>query len=251
MSSRPATSCHLTYPLPAEKINSASSWSLQATVRVEESTDCTYFCVVGWAPGGYSGIQEIDNNRKVAIFSMWNEGRNNVELVSAGQGAKVTEFGGEGTGLKCMKEFKWDKEVPVTFVVTGVLEDSATNTWMCYCEYIYKGERNFMAAYRRSGGNEKPLHSGGFYSFVEDWDRCEGAEGHCIQRSAYFSNQKATLDGHSVDLSRIANFSKVENGHDLFGAEKATGGCNGSEFFLCTGGVCDRKAVANGTVLRK
>ena len=40
---------------------------------MKESRDCTYFCVVGWGPGGYSGIQQINSERRVAIFSMWND----------------------------------------------------------------------------------------------------------------------------------------------------------------------------------
>ena len=48
---------------------------------------------------------------------MWNEGENLVELVRAGEGALVSGFGGEGEGLKCMKEFNWVEENPVLFRV--------------------------------------------------------------------------------------------------------------------------------------
>ncbi len=60
---RPATSCHLRYGAggPYMKVADLSDrFELECTTTVEESADCTYFCVVGWGPGGYSGIQQVD-----------------------------------------------------------------------------------------------------------------------------------------------------------------------------------------------
>jgi len=101
---RPATSCHLTYHLPGELLNS-TTWTLQCTVTPELSHPATYFCVVGWGPGGYSGIQEVEVGHRVAIFSMWNDGNRSVEEICHGPGVKVETFGGEGTGLKSMMDF--------------------------------------------------------------------------------------------------------------------------------------------------
>ena len=44
-------------------------WRLQCTVNVKDTADSTYFCVVGWGPGGYAGIKEVDINTRLAIFS--------------------------------------------------------------------------------------------------------------------------------------------------------------------------------------
>ena len=52
-------------------------WTLQCTVNVKDTADSTYFCVVGWGPGGYAGIKEVDSNTRLAIFSMWNEEETN------------------------------------------------------------------------------------------------------------------------------------------------------------------------------
>ena len=52
-------------------------WRLQCTVNVKDTADSTYFCVVGWGPGGYAGIKEVDINTRLAIFSMWNEEESN------------------------------------------------------------------------------------------------------------------------------------------------------------------------------
>ena len=43
---RPATSCHLRYPLPQE-VEDCSDWELSCTVTVAASCPSTYFCVVG------------------------------------------------------------------------------------------------------------------------------------------------------------------------------------------------------------
>merc|ERR1711892_1314144 len=105
---KPATSCHLKYPLPAE-VELTSFWQLECSVVVRSSSPASYFCVVGWGPAGYSGIQEVDNDRKVAIFSMWNQGDNRVTLVSKGDSVAVDDFGGEGTGLKTMRDLEWSE----------------------------------------------------------------------------------------------------------------------------------------------
>ena len=68
---RPATSCHLKYPLPSH-VDTCHDWELSCSVTVLHTCPATYFCVVGWGPGGYSGIQQVDEDRRVAIFSMWN-----------------------------------------------------------------------------------------------------------------------------------------------------------------------------------
>ena len=120
---KPATSCHLRYgpELPDYLPSQAKNWSLQCTVQVEKSTDCTYFMVVGFGPGGYCGIQQLPNNKRKAIFSMWNQDFNSVYLVKAGEGVEVTEFGGEGTGIKTMRNFDWEEGVEITFRVEAQL----------------------------------------------------------------------------------------------------------------------------------
>ena len=56
-----------------EKIMREHGWCLQCTVNVKCTADSTYFCVVGWGPGGYSGIKQVDSNQRLAVFSMWND----------------------------------------------------------------------------------------------------------------------------------------------------------------------------------
>ena len=63
---KPATSCSLRYgpKLPDFDPETNTNWLLEATVQVERSADNTYFSVVGFGPGGYSGIQQKPNNER-------------------------------------------------------------------------------------------------------------------------------------------------------------------------------------------
>ena len=58
-----------------------------------------------------------------------------------------------------------------------------------------------MSSYRRSG--PRPLSASGFYSFVEDWDRCSGAAGHLVCRQAEFSDQAISVKVGCVMLDKF------------------------------------------------
>ena len=114
---QPATSCHLRYgPELPDWINSATEWKLECTVKVEKSTSCTYFMVCGFN-AGYCGIQDLPGGERKAIFSIWNSGPINVELVEANPKAEVSKFGGEGTGIKTMMTFPWREGDLITFQI--------------------------------------------------------------------------------------------------------------------------------------
>lgn len=72
--------------------------------------------------------------------------------------------------------------------MTGVKDGDA---WICSCYFLHRGQSHFMASYRRTG--PRPLSASGFYSFVEDWDRCSGAAGHLVCRRAEFSDQAISV----------------------------------------------------------
>jgi hypothetical protein len=231
---RPAASCHLSYPLP----EFLGRWRLECSVSVSSSGPASYFCVVGWGPGGYSGIQQLEDGRRVALFSMWNRGAVSVEEVRHGPGVLVSTFGGEGTGLKAMAACAWREGELVTFSVSGEPEgEGPAEAWRVSCSFRLRGEEHQMATYRRAG--PRPLATSGFYSFVEDWERGPGAEGHAVCRRAEFSDQKLVLEGEKVVRLKEAKFTKVEHGRDKFACEKALGGpvLGPGGFFLSTGGT--------------
>ena len=51
---------------------------------------------------------------------MWNDKTGGkVSKVDHGKGVKVSEFGGEGTGLKSMRDFNWKEGQDIKFTVEG------------------------------------------------------------------------------------------------------------------------------------
>ena len=46
------------YSLP-DHIETSRVWVLKNSIRVKRTTNCTYNCVVGWGPGGTSGLQQV------------------------------------------------------------------------------------------------------------------------------------------------------------------------------------------------
>ena len=271
---KPATSCHLTFGPHLnitkelyEKMMKRHGWTLRNTVRVKEVTNSTYFCVVGWGPGGYSGIQQINDDHRVAIFSMWNDSteiNSKVECLSYGDEVEVEPFGGEGCGMKSMKDFWWNLGEEITFIVKGnYVESDGRNpgAWSCSCFYTRSSEDNsinhFMATYRRQG-EICPLSDSGFYSFVEDWDRSSTAEGFRLRRCAVFTNPTFEYGGHCNILKgtdcdteskslhkclqniKLINpsFTKVETGCDEFAKDTANAKIknNKCKFSLETGG---------------
>ena len=99
---------------------------------------------------------------------MWNKDHHRVTCESKGRGVRVSNFGGEGTGQKAMKDLAWREGEVVTLVVRG---ERAQGGWRCSCDVKHRGKTHFMAAYHRTGEQHRPLSSGGFYTFVEDWHR--------------------------------------------------------------------------------
>ena len=280
---KPATSCHLTYgPYLSidkelyQKVMKKHGWTLRNTVRVKEVADSTYFCVVGWGPGGYSGIQQIDSKHRVAIYSMWHstdERNSNVECVCSGDGVKVESFGGEGTGLKSMKDFWWEIGEEITFIVKGTYDETDglnQGVWKCSCWYTRSSEDNqilhLMATYSRRG-EICPLSNSGFYSFVEDWNRSSNAEGYLQRRCAAFAFPELQyggyckiLEGNKCDATdksfekcnkklqlNTPSFTKVETGCDAFASNSANVKIrnNKCKFTLETGGCSKYKHATN------
>ena len=109
------------------------------------------------------------------------------------------------------------------------------------CNYLdANGHRNLMAKLRRSSKAGNPLNKTGFYSFVEDWDRCEKACGYKKLRRARFVLQ--SLNGEAV---KDANFTKVESGCDAFAKDWAKAIPCSQGFVLETG----VDIVKNNTIL--
>lgn len=137
---------HLCEPLLAEHFWWVPSQPVEPNVEwfyneitVEKSVPFTYFMANGFQ-GGYFGIQEHADNKKYALFSLWDAG-NKVEIVDWGEGVQVGRFGNEGTGANSHTEFDWKLNEPVRFLVHALREapeqpGGATTT--LYSGYIHR-----------------------------------------------------------------------------------------------------------------
>lgn len=84
------------------RVAECEAFYLEATV--ERSTAGSYFMACGWN-GGYFGIQEAREGKKVAIFSVWDSAKGDdpnavtpeqrVELLHRGEGVRIKRFGGD------------------------------------------------------------------------------------------------------------------------------------------------------------
>ena len=172
---RAARSVHLQWTAPE-----AEAFYVEATV--EQSTGGSYFMAAGWS-GGYFGIQEGRDGKKVAILSVWDPTKGDdpkvvrpedrVELLHEGEGVRIKRFGGEGTGGQCMADFPWAVGETVRFVVRAEAHEAAGANpgKIAYSGWIFdprqKAWRHLVTFRTRSNG--KLLR--GLYSFVEDFRR--------------------------------------------------------------------------------
>uniref|UniRef100_A0A0K2UNN2 Uncharacterized protein n=1 Tax=Lepeophtheirus salmonis TaxID=72036 RepID=A0A0K2UNN2_LEPSM len=210
---KPATSCHLRYDIVDPYFKNRDEWKLSCSVKVKSSTECTYFCVVGWSPGGYAGIQEIDSNNKIAIFTLW-DGEELLDPaieVKRGEGVTISEFDGEGHGLKCTKKIDWKLKEKILVTVEGKF-NSGEGFWYVTCKILQRKKEYLIATLKRQ---KCALEIDGYYSFIEDWNRTPGAAGHNVERCALFSEPK-----YNDQCLEKMTFTKVVSGHDSYAKEK-------------------------------
>ena len=224
-------------------------------VTVTHSTNATFFETVGWAPGGYSGIQQTPDTRQVPsgknfLFSMWaNPDRNVVSVPEinneADLGGKIgvmkEKFGGEGTGMKTQIDFPWDIDDTSTVIIRGSRE---SGRW-CATSYLAPAgkEKVFLAKLCRKS-QEKPLARWGFGVFIEDWlspscsstlSTSEPPMNFKVQRAAIFSNWKVVVDGDEVETAAPEFYVNTNDGGYARGLTDA-GMLSDNAFFLSTGG---------------
>ena len=189
-----ARSVHLQYA-------AASGVAFYNEVTVEQSAVGTYFCACGWN-GGYFGIQELADGKKVVLFSVWDAGAQNdpnsvpeerrVRLLHQGHGVRVGRFGNEGTGGQSFLDFDWQIGATYRFLVTATVEANRTAYAGWFAPSTGDGEPSTGDGEPSTGDDEpaagdgkpaawrhlvtfstpnggKPLR--GYYSFVEDFRR--------------------------------------------------------------------------------
>ena len=118
---RPATSCHVWWRADGMEHTGHDSFEIKCTAKVTESTGATYFaliCYNGGHSGGYGGIQEDEQGRKLFIFSVWDSPLAKVTSIGQDHHADciIRPFGGEGDGMQCLLYHNWEIGSTVTQV---------------------------------------------------------------------------------------------------------------------------------------
>lgn len=232
-------SVHFAYPGP-----DADLFANQITVQ--KSAPGTYFCVIGWNKG-YFGIQQLANDRRVAIFSVWDSGDNDPAALPAEQRTQVLyvdpdvtvrRFGGEGSGGQSFLPFDWKEGQTYHFAVvsrplghrtaySGWLKDPETDQW-----------RHMVTFSTITGG--QPMN--GFYSFVEDFKRDRQSTHHT--RSATFRNmlRHPIANPENWQPQSRARFTADSNPVMNIDAQSTTDGIQ-----LSTGGEIQNQQIALGS----
>lgn len=220
-----ARSVHLWFDLPK------NAKCVCNEVCVSESQRGSYFCVIGFSRG-YSGIQELYDGKKMAIFSVWDSSSNTdpsedkrVQVAYSGKGVEVSRFGNEGTGGKTMMPLEWKLNEPVQFKMEA---QDVDGTWTAYSCYVKMNSSDwFHMATMKTIANGELLN--GVYSFVEDFRR-DGAS-HCEIRSAKFGDCYSKADDCQCKCQK-ATFTADSSTPTL----NIDAGLCGDKFYLTTGG---------------
>jgi hypothetical protein len=220
-------SVHLGYPAPR-------GTAFYNEVRVEQSAPGTYFMVCGWR-GGYFGMQELYNGKKVVLFSVWDSYKGNdpksvpeehrVRMLYKDEKVRTNRFGGEGTGGQSFFDYDWRTNETYRFFVTARTNAQRTE----YSGYFFvpedKAWKHLVTFSTITGG--RLLTDG--YSFIEDFKRDKVST--TRPRRAVFGNGWVqSTKGEWLPLNR-ATFTADTNP-----ATNIDAGQEGPSFFLITGG---------------
>ena len=225
-------SVHLSYP--AEQ-----GTAFYSQVKVEQSAPGTYFMVCGWNTG-YFGIQELADSNKVVLFSVWDAYRGNnpqavpediqVKILHSDPDVKVSRFGGEGTGGKCMFRYNWKKGVIYHCKVTAQPKGKRTE----YAGYFYLPEKKqwkHLVTFSTITGGK---NLSGYYSFVEDFRRNRESTKK-IRKAMFgqiwFRNLKGTWN-------RIQSAKFTADSNPVLNIDA---GQQGEWFYLATGGTTENR----------
>lgn len=220
-------SVHLGYPSPA-------GTALYNEVTIDQSAPGTYFCVSAFNMG-YCGLQELDQGKKVLLFSVWDPGEQNdpnkvqdeqrVKLIDKDPAVRIGRFGNEGTGGQSFFDLDWKTGETYRILITAKVQADRT----AYSCWLFDGESQKWRHLATFSTLAKGKLLEGSYSFVEDFrrDRVSATQ----VRSARFGNGwMRSADGKWVALT-TARFTADANPVTNINA-----GVKGDQFFLTTGG---------------
>ncbi len=228
-------SVHVAYTAPA-----ATAFYTEATI--EKSADGTYFMAAGFR-GGYFGIQEQGNGKKVVLFSVWDPTAGNdpkkvaeadrVKTLHKDDAVRVGRFGGEGTGGQSFLDYDWKVGDTYRFYVT-VAADGPDRT--AFSGYFYLADKKAWKHLVTFSTPTKTKTLEGLYSFVEDFKRNK-VSATKVRKAAFGNGWVKTTKGEWVEITK-ARFTADANPVTNIDA-----GTEGNHFFLATGGDTENKTT--------
>jgi len=232
---RAARSVHLSYAAPEGDL-------FYNEVTVEQSTPGSYFMACGWNTG-YFGMQELNSpTNKLVIFSVWDQTKGDdaskvpleqrVEVLHEGAGAKVSRFGGEGTGGKCMWPYLWETNNTCRFAVRASVEGEKTGYEGWFFDKRSGTWKHLVTFRTRAGG--KPMR--GLYSFIEDFRR-DGRSASEVRRARFGNGWLRSTKGEWTSLNRA---SFTASSAEWESKENIDAGISAGRFYLATGGNLTR-----------
>lgn len=216
--------------------------ALYNEARVVESATGSYFMAQGWA-GGYFGMQELTNGKKVVIFSVWDSDTTDnpnavaheqrTKLIYKDAAVRTGRFGGEGTGGQSFFDYEWKKGESYRFIVHArPMEGGRTE----FSGFFYLPEsKSWKHLVTFSTPTKHKALSGG-YSFVEDFKRnrksCQETRraefGPVFARDAAGGWAPVTTARFTADGNKAVNIDA---------------GPAGDHYFLATGGPIENTTV--------
>lgn len=139
----------------------------------------TYYSAINF-PGGYTGIQTSQ-----LLFSLWDVNGVSPVVIDKGM-ATCSNFGGEGTGIKCYAPYTPQANVTYRFEVEAVATNDGKTDYTLYFTDSSNGLRKKFATMRY----QAKVTPYGASAFVEDWYEEKASCLANTRRAAYFSNVK-------------------------------------------------------------
>lgn len=203
------------------------------SITVERSAPGTYFCVCGFGKG-YLGLQQLANNDRLLIFSVWDPGRQNdpntveeerrVKLLHRDPAVRIGRFGNEGTGGQSFLDLPWRDGETHHVAVSAVVRGQRTEYTSWWLDPKTEGWRKLVTFSTLAEGRAVT----GAYSFVEDFRRNRISTKHA--RRARFGPIWTRRDGEWTPVSE-ARFTADSNP-----ATNIDAGPTEDGWFLATGG---------------
>ena len=169
----------------------------------------TYYSTINWH-GSYGGIQFVNSDTTMIIFSTWDTGGRDAQITNNGSCNEIVGFSGEGTGVSCRirlppSDYGDVAGLPDDYMlVTGhtyqtsiEIQDCGTNcqSYTFLFEDITRGLGPISLGTQRYMSDSINTRAS---SFVEDFYRqgncVEGYQGESAERSVLFEDIEALVD---------------------------------------------------------